>query len=145
MGRTTALALAREGASVVLADVSDQGNQETDRMITELGVRGPAVRCDVTRSADVQAALNQAVDAFGRLDSAFNTLARRTKAQRDPRCHRRGMGPDHRHQPPQRVPVYEIRDPTDAGAWCGIAFDVVDLNREAAVDALEAAEIAESA
>jgi NAD(P)-dependent dehydrogenase (short-subunit alcohol dehydrogenase family) len=72
MGRTTALAFAREGASVVLADVSDQGNQETARMIEELGGRALAVRCDVTRSEDVQAALNQAVGAFGRLDIAFN-------------------------------------------------------------------------
>jgi NAD(P)-dependent dehydrogenase (short-subunit alcohol dehydrogenase family) len=72
MGRTTALAFAREGASVVLADVSDGGNKETARMIEELGGRGLAVRCDVTRSRDVQAALNQAVDAFGRLDVAFN-------------------------------------------------------------------------
>jgi NAD(P)-dependent dehydrogenase (short-subunit alcohol dehydrogenase family) len=72
MGRTTALAFAREGASVVLADLSDQGNHETARMITELGGRALPVRCDVTRSEDVQAALNQAVDAFGRLDIAFN-------------------------------------------------------------------------
>src|SRR5215211_7195204 len=72
MGRTTALAFAREGASVVLADVSDGGNKETARMIEELGGRALAVRCDVTRSRDVQAALNQAVDAFGRLDVAFN-------------------------------------------------------------------------
>jgi hypothetical protein len=31
-------------------------------MITELGMRAVAVRCDVTRSSDVQAAVNQAVD-----------------------------------------------------------------------------------
>ena len=72
MGRTTALAFAREGASVVLADLSDQGNQETARRIEELGGRALPVRCDVTRSEDVQAALNQAVGAFGRLDIAFN-------------------------------------------------------------------------
>jgi NAD(P)-dependent dehydrogenase (short-subunit alcohol dehydrogenase family) len=32
MGRTTALAFAREGAALVVADISDQGNQETARM-----------------------------------------------------------------------------------------------------------------
>ena len=72
MGRTTALAFAREGASVVLADVSDQGNQDTVRMIKELGGRALAVGYDVTRSEDAQAALNQAVGTFGRLDIAFN-------------------------------------------------------------------------
>ena len=71
MGRTTALAFAREGASVVLADVSDQGNQETARMIKELDGRALAVGCDVTQSEDVQAALNQAVGAFGRLEGLF--------------------------------------------------------------------------
>src|SRR5215218_9407730 len=73
IGRTTALAFAREGAALVVADISDQGNQETARMITELGLRAVAVRCDVTRSSDVQAALNQAVDAFGRLDIPSTT------------------------------------------------------------------------
>ena len=79
MGRTTALAFAREGASVVLADVSDEGNKETARMIEELGGRALTVRCDVTRSQDVQAALNQAVDAFGRLDVAFNNAGAEQK------------------------------------------------------------------
>ena len=79
MGRTTALAFAREGASVVLADLSDQGNQETARRIEELGGRALTVRCDVTRSEDVQAALNQAVGAFGRLDIAFNNAGAEQK------------------------------------------------------------------
>jgi NAD(P)-dependent dehydrogenase (short-subunit alcohol dehydrogenase family) len=72
IGRAAALAFAREGVSVVVADVSDQGNQETARMIEDLGGRALAVRCDVTRSADVQAALDQAVEVFGRVDLAFN-------------------------------------------------------------------------
>ena len=44
MGSTTALAFAREGAAVVVADISDPGNQETARMIIELGGRALAVR-----------------------------------------------------------------------------------------------------
>jgi NAD(P)-dependent dehydrogenase (short-subunit alcohol dehydrogenase family) len=79
MGRTTALAFAREGASVVLADVSDHGNQETARMIEEFSGRTLAVHCDVTQSEHVQAALNQAVDAFGRLDIAFNNAGAEQK------------------------------------------------------------------
>src|ERR671923_432718 len=72
IGRATALAFAREGASVVVADVSEQSNQETARMIEELGGRALAVRCDVTRAQDVKAALDKGVEAFGRLDFAFN-------------------------------------------------------------------------
>jgi len=72
IGRAAALAFSREGASVVLADVSEQGNQDTARMIEEAGGRALAVRCDVTRGEDVKAALDNAVEAFGRLDFAFN-------------------------------------------------------------------------
>src|SRR5438128_9711848 len=72
IGRAAALAFAREGTSVVVADVSEHGNQDTARMIEQQGGRALAVRCDVTRGEDVKAALAKAVEAFGRLDVAFN-------------------------------------------------------------------------
>jgi NAD(P)-dependent dehydrogenase (short-subunit alcohol dehydrogenase family) len=72
IGRATALAFAREGASVALADVSERGNQETARMIEDLGGRALALKCDVTRVQDVKAALARTVESFGRLDFAFN-------------------------------------------------------------------------
>ncbi|MGC4786306.1 glucose 1-dehydrogenase [Micromonospora sp. DT178] len=72
IGRATALAFARAGASVTAADVSEPGVRETARMIEELGGRALAVRCDVTSSHDVTAALAQTVETFGRLDVAFN-------------------------------------------------------------------------
>jgi NAD(P)-dependent dehydrogenase (short-subunit alcohol dehydrogenase family) len=72
IGRAAALAFAHQGAHVVTGDVSDQGNQETARMVEELGVRALPVRCDVTRAEEVKSALDRAVDAFGGLDFAFN-------------------------------------------------------------------------
>lgn len=72
IGRAAALAFAREGASVVVADISEKGNEETTRMIEEQGGRALAVRCDVTREEDVKSALDKTVEAFGRLDFAFN-------------------------------------------------------------------------
>jgi NAD(P)-dependent dehydrogenase (short-subunit alcohol dehydrogenase family) len=72
IGRAAALAFAREGASVVVADVSEQGNQETARMIEEAGGRALAIKCDVTRAQDVKAALDKTIETFGRLDAAFN-------------------------------------------------------------------------
>src|SRR3979490_2801028 len=72
IGRAAALAFAREGASVVAADVSEHNNQETARLIEEQGGRVVAVRCDVTRTQDVKTALAKTVEAFGRLDFAFN-------------------------------------------------------------------------
>jgi NAD(P)-dependent dehydrogenase (short-subunit alcohol dehydrogenase family) len=71
IGRATALAFA-EGASVTVADVSEQGSQETARLIEEKGGRALAVKCDVTRSEDVKAALDKTIETFGRLDFAFN-------------------------------------------------------------------------
>jgi NAD(P)-dependent dehydrogenase (short-subunit alcohol dehydrogenase family) len=72
IGRATALAFAREGASVVVADVAAEGNQETARMIEQTGGQSLAVSCDVMRGEDIKAALQAAVERFGRLDIAFN-------------------------------------------------------------------------
>lgn len=72
IGRAAALAFAREGAKVVVADISEQGNRETVRAIEELGGRALAVRCDVTRADDIEAALDKGVEAYGGLDFAFN-------------------------------------------------------------------------
>jgi NAD(P)-dependent dehydrogenase (short-subunit alcohol dehydrogenase family) len=59
------VAFAREGASVVIADVSEEENQETSRKIEELGGRALAVGCDVSRAEDVKAALNKGLEVFG--------------------------------------------------------------------------------
>ncbi|MEG4817320.1 SDR family oxidoreductase [Microcoleus sp. K5-D4] len=72
IGREAALAFAREGAKVVAADISEQGNQETVRLIEDQGRQAIAVKCDVTQAEDVKAALDKTVEAFGRLDFAFN-------------------------------------------------------------------------
>jgi NAD(P)-dependent dehydrogenase (short-subunit alcohol dehydrogenase family) len=72
IGRAAALAFAREGASVLVADVTEQTNQDTARMIQELGGDALAVTCDVRWNVDVRRALNAAIETFGRLDFAFN-------------------------------------------------------------------------
>jgi NAD(P)-dependent dehydrogenase (short-subunit alcohol dehydrogenase family) len=72
IGRATALAFAREGASVVVADVATDGNRDTARLIEHAGGQALAVPCDVTSADDIRAALDATVDRFGRLDIAFN-------------------------------------------------------------------------
>ena len=72
IGRTTALAFAREGAAVVIVDLSADSNQETANRIESAGGRVLAVSGNVADSDDVQAAMQKAVDTFGRLDVAFN-------------------------------------------------------------------------
>src|SRR3954469_16986412 len=63
IGRAAALAVARQGASVVVADVSDEGNQEEARLIEHEGARALAVRCDVRRAEEVKAALDKTMEA----------------------------------------------------------------------------------
>jgi NAD(P)-dependent dehydrogenase (short-subunit alcohol dehydrogenase family) len=72
IGRAAALAFAREGANVAVADVSENDNQETARLVEQQGGRALAVRCDVTNVDDVKLALDKTAQAFGRLDFAFN-------------------------------------------------------------------------
>jgi NAD(P)-dependent dehydrogenase (short-subunit alcohol dehydrogenase family) len=72
IGQATALAFARAGVNVVVADIAEQGIQDTARMIEEAGGKVLAVRCDVTRAEDVKAALNRTAETFGGLDFAFN-------------------------------------------------------------------------
>ena len=72
IGRAAALAFAREGALVVSFDLSEQGNQETASLIKDVGGRAIALRGDVSREGDVKAALEKAVETFGRLDFAYN-------------------------------------------------------------------------
>ena len=71
IGRAAALAFARKGANVAAADVSEEGNQQTVRMIEELGSRALAMGYDV-RQASEKAALDKTIETFGRLDFGFN-------------------------------------------------------------------------
>jgi NAD(P)-dependent dehydrogenase (short-subunit alcohol dehydrogenase family) len=72
IGRATALTFAREGAKLVIADMNEDGGQQTVHMITEKGGAATFVQVDVTRAAEVEAMIHQAVETYGRLDCAHN-------------------------------------------------------------------------
>lgn len=72
IGRAAALAFAREGASVGGRRRVRAGQPRDGSPDRGARWRGLAVRCDVTRADDVKAALAKSVEAFGRLDFAFN-------------------------------------------------------------------------
>ena len=72
MGRASALAFSREGAKVVVVDVVDPGGEETVRMIHDRGGEAIFVHADVSKASEVQAAVNKAVQTYGRLDVAHN-------------------------------------------------------------------------
>ena len=68
IGLACAELFAREGAKVVLADVdAARGEAEAARLRGD-GLAAAFARCDVSRKADVDAAVQAAVTAFGRLD-----------------------------------------------------------------------------
>ncbi|MFN2298108.1 MAG: SDR family oxidoreductase [Anaerolineales bacterium] len=71
IGRATVLRMVEEGASVTVADIDDEGGRETAEAAGD-GDRVQFVHCDVSQSADAEAAVRAAVDRFGRLDAAFN-------------------------------------------------------------------------
>jgi NAD(P)-dependent dehydrogenase (short-subunit alcohol dehydrogenase family) len=72
LGRVTALAFAREGARVIVADIDEPGGQETLALVRAAGADGLFVRADVRVEADVEAMVAKTVEAYGRLDCAVN-------------------------------------------------------------------------
>lgn len=72
IGRATALAMAREGAKVIIADRNGPGGEETVEMIASTGGEGRAITTDVTCSAEVDALMFRVVATYGRLDCAIN-------------------------------------------------------------------------
>src|SRR5215510_6795579 len=72
VGRASALIFAREGAKVVVADVMEDWAKETVRLVEEEGNTAVVAACDVTKEAQVEAAIGTAVSSFGRLDVMFN-------------------------------------------------------------------------
>ena len=72
IGRAAAVAFAREGARVTVADVNLAGGEETVDRIRGSGGQAVFVRTDVSKAVDVEAMVARTVEAYGRLDCAFN-------------------------------------------------------------------------
>jgi len=77
IGRATALAYAQEGARIV---VSGRHQEAGDALVAELKEKGAAdaafVRADIRKEEDVKAAVDRAVELFGRLDIAVNNAGK---------------------------------------------------------------------
>ncbi|HEY9767583.1 MAG TPA: SDR family oxidoreductase [Coleofasciculaceae cyanobacterium] len=72
IGLATALAFAKEGASVCVAGLFEKDIQEAVNLIKQEGKEAISVKCDVQQAEDVKAALDQTIKTYGRLDYAFN-------------------------------------------------------------------------
>jgi NAD(P)-dependent dehydrogenase (short-subunit alcohol dehydrogenase family) len=68
LGQEMARTFAAQGAHVAVADIS--GGE--DKIASELGQSGLAIRCDVSIEADVKAMVDATLDRFGRLDILCN-------------------------------------------------------------------------
>src|SRR5512139_582323 len=69
IGAATVRLFVQEGARVVFADILDQ---KGERLAEELGEDAAYLHVDVSREPDVKAAVDHAVERFGRLDCIFN-------------------------------------------------------------------------
>src|SRR5580700_1075782 len=72
IGRAAALALAREGARVAVADFAAAAARDTVALINADGGQAITLTGDVTRARDVRAMIADTLTAYGRLDCAFN-------------------------------------------------------------------------
>ena len=78
IGKAIALRFAQEGASVIIADLTEEpreGGTPTVDAIIEAGGTAEFHRCDVTKAADLEAAVARAVELSGRLDVIVNNAA----------------------------------------------------------------------
>ena len=72
IGRATALAFAREGARVAVADIAVEAARETVALVNAAGGQAISLAGEVTRDADVRSMIAAVVSTYGRLDCAFN-------------------------------------------------------------------------
>ena len=75
IGRATALQFAREGASVVIADIDARGGQSVAETIKSVGGEASFIETDVSRRSDLARMIAGAVDAYGGLDILHNNAA----------------------------------------------------------------------
>ncbi len=72
IGKATALAFAKDGARVAVADVDIVSGEKTADLVTEAGGEAIYLNADVTNSDQVKSMIDKTVATYGRLDCACN-------------------------------------------------------------------------
>jgi len=72
IGRASALRLSQEGAKIAVSDVNVKGGEETAELVKANGGEAFFIKCDVSKSSDVEAMVNATVENYGGLDIALN-------------------------------------------------------------------------
>jgi NAD(P)-dependent dehydrogenase (short-subunit alcohol dehydrogenase family) len=80
IGRATAVAFAAEGARVVVTDRTEAALKDTAEHVKAVCAEVLAIACDVSKPEEVEAAVTQAVQVFGRIDCALNNAGVENKA-----------------------------------------------------------------
>lgn len=84
LGRTFALAFAKEGAMVVASDINEKAAQETVELIEKAGGKGLAIKTDVSKELSTQDLAKQTIAAFGKIDILVNNAAIYAGLERKP-------------------------------------------------------------
>jgi glucose 1-dehydrogenase len=80
IGKACVLALAEQGASVVIDYVADEkSTEDLEQQVRDLGDQVTAVEADVSKVADLQRLVDSAVSSFGRLDVMVNNAGIETR------------------------------------------------------------------
>jgi 3-oxoacyl-[acyl-carrier protein] reductase len=72
MGRSHALTLAKAGAKVVVADISEEDCQKVVKEIEKDGGESMGVKCNVTKKAEIEEMVKKTIDKWGRIDILVN-------------------------------------------------------------------------
>ena len=72
IGRATAIAFGTAGAKVVFSGRRESKGEETAALIRDAGAECLFVRSDVSKEEDVKALVQKTIEAYGKLDCAFN-------------------------------------------------------------------------
>jgi NAD(P)-dependent dehydrogenase (short-subunit alcohol dehydrogenase family) len=84
MGAEESRLFAREGASVVVADMRDEDGETVVSQIAEAGGTGVYVHADVTSESDWRSLVDQAIAQFGKVDILVNNAGISGSAYADP-------------------------------------------------------------
>jgi NAD(P)-dependent dehydrogenase (short-subunit alcohol dehydrogenase family) len=75
MGRSHAIAFAKEGAKVVVSDISLEDCEKVVKEIKKLGGEAMAVKCDVSKKEEVEEMVRKTIEKWGRVDVLVNNAA----------------------------------------------------------------------
>jgi len=74
IGRTICLTFGQEGANVAVVDMDDENGGKVVKLIQDLGTNAKFIKADVTKYAEAEKVIKEAVDAFGSIDALVNNV-----------------------------------------------------------------------